>query len=142
MSPSIGPVAAVLLACACRAPGDDLIFGTYSGYLREADLDPGITVEERDSSFTLTLEQGEDGVAGRATLRGKTKGPLGTFDGKETSEIAVVNIAGDELWCRYQRSGFGLRVEGTFARDFTELALDVEFVGMLFLERVQENVPG
>ncbi|MES2642664.1 MAG: hypothetical protein V4850_24485 [Myxococcota bacterium] len=138
MSPSIGSLAAIVFACACHGPGEDEIFGTYVGFLRDAELDPGITVEERDTSFTLTLEPGEDGVSGVATLRGKTRGPLGVFDGKEITEISDVNIDGDELWCTYKRAGFGLAVNGTFGQGFSELDLDVAYVGVLFLDRQDE----
>lgn len=141
MSASIGSLAAVVFACACHGPGEDEIFGTYVGLLRDAELDPGITVEERDTSFTLTLEPGEEGVAGRATLRGKTRGPLGVFDGKEITEISEVHIDGDDLWCTYKRAGFRLGVKGTFGRDFTELDLDVDFVGVLFLDRQPDATP-
>ncbi|MDP2305416.1 MAG: hypothetical protein Q8P18_05270 [Pseudomonadota bacterium] len=134
MHTPLGLLLVLLLASACRGPGDDVIYGTYAGYLREADLDRGITVEEENSSFVLVLEAGDGGVAGQATLRGKTHGPLGTFDGKEVTEIPDVHISGEDLWCTYERAGFGLSVTGEFGRDFTELDLDVEFVGVLFLE--------
>lgn len=140
MPPPYGPIMAIVLASACHMPGEDLVYGTYSGFFDDADLDPGISVEKANTSFTLVLEPGEEGaVAGRATMRGKTRGPLGVFDGKETTEIADVRINGEELRCIYTRDGFGLRIKGFFGRDFTELELDVPYVGVLFLEREEED---
>ena len=79
-------------------------------------------------------------MAGVATMRGKTEGPLGIFDGKETTEISRVNIDGEDLWCTYVRAGVGLRVKGAFGRGFTELDLDVPYVGVLFLELEEEDL--
>ncbi|MDP2313432.1 MAG: hypothetical protein Q8P41_11035 [Pseudomonadota bacterium] len=140
--PPVLVMAIIVLTGACRAAGEDEIFGTYSGFLREADLDNGITVQAKDSSFTLLLERGEDGVAGLATIRGKASGPLGGFDGVEIGEIPTVNIDGTELWCTYKGEGFTLGVEGTFSPDFATLALDVDLIGMLFLDREQEPDQG
>lgn len=139
MNLSLPPLLAILLASACLGDGDDRIFGTYTGLLQEADLDQGYSVEEADSSFTLVLEPGEDGVAGRATLQGRTKGPLGTFDGTEVVDIPEIHIDGDQLRCVYEGQ-YDLRVRGTFAPDFTELDLDVQYFGLLFLDLQEEEV--
>lgn len=120
----------------------DIVDGTYMGRLADGELANRVDLVDPASSLEVRFFEDEGELNARTIFRGEIGigYVVGTYtlDGPEYDTVHGVTVDGDELWTEYDASVKMLEVYGLFDSGRTELMLEIESLGTLWLDREED----